>query len=361
MSPDERAGVEVAEPAEKKNSRRWLIFGAAGILGIALIGWLIEYLLVGQYFISTDDAYVAADSSMIAAKVSGYVTAVAVREDQPVHAGDLLATIDARDYQTALDEARADAQAAQAAITDDQAGLALQQAKIAAAQAAIDGDKARLAFAGQNQRRYAKLSNSGASPIQSADQANTDLATARAGLAADEANLLAANREVDVLNAELAQANASLAQSQARAQQAALDLGHTEIRAPVDGIVGNKTVAVGDYLQTGTEIMAIVPLAQVYVIANYKETQITNIAAGQHVTLSVDAYPGLKVTGTVDSIAPASGQEFALLPPDNATGNFTKIVQRVPVKIDLDLAPDAIGKLRPGMSVEPAIDTRPGT
>jgi membrane fusion protein (multidrug efflux system) len=317
-------------------------------------------VLVGQYFISTDDAYVAADSSLIAAKVSGYVTAVAVREDQPVRAGDLLASIDARDYQTALDEARADALAAQAAIADDQAGLALQQAKIAAAQAALDGDKARLAFAGQNQRRYEKLSNTGASPIQSSDQANTDLATARASLAADDANLLGANREVDVLNAELAQANASLAQSQARAQQAALDLGHTQIRAPVDGIVGNKTVAVGNYVQTGTEIMAVVPIGQVYVIANYKETQITNIAAGQHVTLSVDAYPGLKVTGTVDSVAPASGQEFALLPPDNATGNFTKIVQRVPVKIDLDLTPDIIGKLRPGMSVEPSIDTRSG-
>jgi len=350
----------VAEPAETKSLRRWLLLGAAGIVGIALAGWLIQYVLVGQYFISTDDAYVAADSSLIAAKVSGYVTAVAVREDQPVHAGDLLATIDPRDYQTALDAARADALAAQAAIADDQAGLALQQAKIAAAQAALDGDKARLAFAGQNQRRYEKLSNTGASPIQSSDQANTDLATARASLAADDANLLGANREVDVLNAELAQANASLAQSQARAQQAALDLGHTEIRAPVDGIVGDKTVAVGDYLQTGTEIMAVVPLGQVYLIANYKETQITNIAAGQHVTLSVDAYPGLKVTGTVDSIAPASGQEFALLPPDNATGNFTKIVQRVPVKIDLDLTPDIIGKLRPGMSVEPSIDTRSG-
>ena len=139
-----------------------------------------------------------------------------------------------------------------------------------------------------------------------------------------------------------------------------LNLSHTQIRAPFDGVVGNKTVAVGDYLEAGTQIMAIVPLSQVYVIANYKETQITNIKAGQHVSLVVDAFPGLKVTGTVDSIAPASGQQFALLPPDNATGNFTKIVQRVPVKIVLDLTPDVIGKLRPGLSVEPNIDTRPG-
>ena len=151
---------------------------------------------------------------------------------------------------------------------------------------------------------------------------------------------------------------ASLARAKAQAAQAALDLSHTEILAPFAGIVGNKTVAVGDYLQPGTQIMAIVPLAQVYVVANYKETQITHIRPGQHVTLHVDGFPNLDVTGKVDSIDPASGQKFALLPPDNATGNFTKIVQRVPVKILLDLTPEQIGKLRPGMSVEPEIDTR---
>ena len=180
-------------------------------------------------------------------------------------------------------------------------------------------------------------------------------------LAANQADLLGANRQVDVLNAALEQATASLAQADAHADQAALNLSHTQIRAPFDGIVGNKTVAVGDYLETGTQIMAVVPLSQVYVIANYKETQITDLLPGQHVSLVVDAFPGLKVTGVVDSIAPASGQEFALLPPDNATGNFTKIVQRVPVKIDLNLTPDVVGKLRPGMSVEPDIDTRSGS
>ncbi len=344
-----------------KASRRGIFILAGIIAAIALVIWLVQYLLVGQFYIATDDAYVTADSSMIAAKISGYVTNVAVRDDQQVHQGDLLATIDPRDYQTALAEAQADSAADQAAITNDQAQLALQQAKIAAASATIDGDTARLAFALQNQRRYQKLSSTGASPIQTADQANTDLATARAELATDQAGLLGAKRQIDVLNAAAAQAVAALAQANARAQQAALDLSHTEIRAPFDGVVGNKTVAVGDYLQTGTQIMAIVPLAQVYVVANYKETQITRVAPGQHVTLSVDAFPGLNVTGTVDSIAPASGQAFALLPPDNATGNFTKIVQRVPVKIDLDLTPNNIGKLRPGMSVEPSIDTRSGS
>jgi membrane fusion protein (multidrug efflux system) len=345
-------------PAASHPVRKWLGIGAGVLVAAALIAWLTQYLLVGQYFISTDDAYVAADTSMVAAKVSGYVTAVPVRENQLVRAGDVLAVIDPRDYQTALAAARADVLAARAAMASDAAQLSLQQAKIQAAQAAVTGDEARVDFAVQNQRRYARLSTTGASPVQTADQATTDLATARAQLAADQAALLGAQRSVDVLNAALAQAGASLAQAQAHADQAALDLSHTQIRAPFDGQIGNKTVAVGDYLQAGTQLMAIVPITQVFVTANYKETQITRMAPGQKVRIAVDGYPALKVTGVVDSISPASGQEFALLPPDNATGNFTKIVQRVPVKILINLTPDLVGKLRPGMSVEPDIDTR---
>jgi membrane fusion protein (multidrug efflux system) len=347
--------------ATNPNPARRFILLAIGLLVLAgLIFWLVYYLLVGQYFVSTDDAYVAADSSLVAAKISGYVTRVAVRDNQPVHAGELLATIDPADYQAALAAAQADRQAAQAAITTTRAQLPLQQARIAAAQATIQGDTARLAFARLNQSRYARLSATGASPIQTADQANTDTLSARAALAADQAALLAATRQVDVLNANLAQGQASLAQAAARETQARLDLSHTSITAPFDGIVGDKTVAPGDYLTPGTEIMAIVPLSQVYILANYKESQITHLAPGQHVTISVDAFPSLSVTGTVDSIAPASGQQFALLPPDNATGNFTKIVQRIPVKIDVNLTPALIGKLLPGLSVEPAIDTRTG-
>jgi membrane fusion protein (multidrug efflux system) len=330
------------------------------VVAVAIAIWLVQYLLVGQYFVATDDAYIAADSSLIAAKVSGYVVDVAVNQDEKVTSGQLLARIDPRDYENALTLAQADGAAARAAIANDQAQLSLQQANIAAAQAKISGDEAQLAFATQNQQRYARLSATGASPVQTTDRATTDLATARATLAADRAGLTGAERQVNVLNATLAQAEASLKQAEARTQQAALNLSHTDIRAPFDGVVANKTVAVGDYLQTGTQIMAIVPLSQVYVLANYKETQITNIRPGQKVSVTVDAFPNLKVTGWVDSVYPDSGQEFALLPPDNATGNFTKIVQRVPVKIYLHLNPDLIGKLRPGLSVEPSIDTRAG-
>jgi len=325
-------------------SKRGLGLAAALLAVAALIIWLVHYLLVGQYFVGTDDAYIAADSSLIAAKITGYVTEVDVREDEQVTQGQLLAVIDPRDYQNAV-------AAADATLADDHALVTLQQAKIAAAAAAVQGDAARFAFAEQNQRRYANLSRTGASPRQISDQADTDLAASRAAIDADNANLAAAQAEILVLNA-------GLARDAAQDAQAKLNLEHTRIVAPFAGMVGDKTVAVGDYLQPGAEIMAVVPLDQVYVIANYKETQITNVQPGQTVRLDVDGFPGLKVTGHVDSIYPASGQEFALLPPDNATGNFTKIVQRVPVKILLDLNPNLIGKLRPGMSVEPEIDTR---
>jgi membrane fusion protein (multidrug efflux system) len=323
---------------------RFLLPGAAVLLFIGLLAWAAEYWLVGQYYVSTDDAYLAADSSLIAAKIPGYVTAVDVLQDQPVTQGQVLAEIDPRDYENALTAARA-------AVANAQAALTLQAARIEAAKADIAADQARLSFARADAARYAALSAKGASARQQAQAAATAQATATAQLTADEANLDAAQAEIAVLNAQLAGA-------QAHAAQAALDLRNTRIRAPFDGVVGDKTVALGDYLQPGAEIMAIVPLAQVYVVANYKETQIQDIRPGQPVSVHVDGFPNLTVQGHVDSIFPASGQEFALLPPDNATGNFTKIVQRVPVKILLDLNKTLIGKLRPGMSVEPEIDTR---
>jgi membrane fusion protein (multidrug efflux system) len=334
----------LSQPKTASPARRWLLPVAAVIVIIALAVWGVNYLLVGQCFVSTDDAYLAADSSIIAAKVSGYVTQVNVLQDQPVHKGDLLAVIDPRDYQNAV-------AAANAVVDNDIAALTLQQARIDAARATLAGDTAREAYDAADDARYAHLASNGGATQQQADQAGTGLATIRAQIDADNANLRGALTQVDVLNAALAQAKANAA-------QAALDLANTRITAPFDGVVGNKTVAEGDYLQPGTAIMAVVPLNQVYVVANFKETQITAIAPGQTVSVHVDGFPDLSVTGHVDSIFPASGQTFALLPPDNATGNFTKIVQRVPVKIVLDLTADEIGKLRPGMSVEPEIDTR---
>ena len=348
-----------AEAAAKYSTRRLAIILAAVVVLIGLVALGTHYWLVGRFFVSTDDAYLAADSAIIAPKVGGYVSGVFVKNNQPVRQGQLLFTIDDRDYKVALAGAKADMAAAQAAITSDIAQINLQKTRIDEAAAQLEADKARLVFATNNQRRYAALVNNGASTKQNAEQADTELATASATVAADSASLAGAQRQVDVLRAALAQAKASLAQATASARQAAINLGHTRVVAPFDGVVGNKTVALGDFLQIGTPVMAVVPLNAVYVTANYKETQIQGIEPGQPVTISVDSFPDLKVTGTVESIAPSSGQEFALLPPDNATGNFIKIVQRVPVKIVLNLNQDNLGKLRPGMSVEPDIDTRP--
>jgi len=341
-----------------QSARRPLGLAAGAVVAFLLLIWLLYYLLVGQYFVSTDDAYVAADTAMIAPKITGYVATVLVNDNQAVTAGQVIATIDSRDYQAAFDGAKADVDAARAAVVSDQAQISLQQAKIAAAQAMVQADQAKVNFAVLDKRRYAKASAAGAGTEQSSSEADTTLATALAALAADKAGLLGAQKEVDVLNAQAAQAVASVSQARAKATQAALDLSHTEIVAPFNGVVGDKTVAAGDFVSPGTELMAIVPLRDVYVLANYKETQITNIWPGQKVTIAVDGFPDLNVTGTVDSLSPSSGQEFALLPPDNATGNFTKIVQRLPVKIDINMTQDLVGKLRPGMSVEPDIDTR---
>jgi membrane fusion protein (multidrug efflux system) len=191
-----------------------------------------------------------------------------------------------------------------------------------------------------------------------AQQSTADIREKQAGLVRDTTAVSFAEKQVEVYKAQLAQAHAMVAQQQATEHQAELNLGYTAITAPFDGMVGVRTVQVGDYVQPGTQLMALVPLQAVYITANYMETQLTNVHAGQPVAIRVDTYPGKLVHGRVDSVAPASGQQFALLPPDNATGNFTKIVQRIPVKIELDRSDPLAGRLRPGMSVEPTIDAK---
>jgi membrane fusion protein (multidrug efflux system) len=339
--------------------RRLLLIGASvmALGGAAHFG--AQYWSIGRFLVSTDDAYVKADNTAIAPKVSGYLSAVLVADNERVRAGQVLATIDDRDFRVALDQAKADVAAAQAVIATKQAGLVAQQSVIDAARAAIDVDQATLAFAQQDDKRYTYLAATGAGSVQNAQQAASRIAVSRASVARDTAALENATRQTDVLRAELAQAQATLARDEALQRQAELNLSYATIVSPVDGEVGNRTLRVGQYVQAGTLLMAVVPTEETYIVANYKETQLTHVHAGQPVSLAVDMFPGVKFKGHVDSIAPASGQEFALLPPDNATGNFTKIVQRIPVKIVLDAGGALAGDLRPGMSVRPAIDTKP--
>jgi membrane fusion protein, multidrug efflux system len=348
-----------APPAVKKlNFRRALMTGAAlaVLAGAAWYGW--DYWTVGQYLVSTDDAYVKADNTTIAPRVSGYLHQVLVGDNERVKAGQILARIDDRDFKVALDQAEADVAAARAAIASKQAQLEVQQAIINAAKATVDVDQAAVTFAAQDNQRYTDLAATGSGSVQNAQQAQSRIASAQAVLQRDAANLISAQKQVDLLRAEIVQANAARAHAEALQSQARLNLGYTAIVAPIDGVVGNRTLRAGQFVQAGTQLMSVVPVSGAYIVANFKETQLTDVRAGQAVDIAVDMFPGQIVHGHVDSIAPASGQEFALLPPDNATGNFTKVVQRIPVKIVLEGGNNSLVALHPGMSVIPTIETR---
>ena len=328
---------------------------ALGVAGAADFGHY--YLATGRYLESTDDAYVKADSTIIAPKVSGYIAEVLVADNEPVKAGQVLARIDDRDFRTALNQAQADVAASDAAVKNLDAQIELQQPLIQQQAAEVEAATANLKFAQEEQARYDNLMKSGSGTVQRAQQTDATLRAQTAQLQQDKSGLLAANKKVEVLATERAKAIAQLDHARAVEQQAALNLSYTKITAPVEGTVGARTLRVDQFVQAGTQLMAVVPLDRVYVVANFKETQLTHVRNGQPVELRIDSFHGTKLKGHVDSLSPASGLEFALLPPDNATGNFTKIVQRVPVKIVLD-DHGLNGLLRPGMSAVPTVDTK---
>jgi membrane fusion protein (multidrug efflux system) len=354
-----RLSAPIKPPARRVNLRLVLMIAGAVALLIGLACYGVYYWKDGQFLVSTDDAYIDADSVIVSPKISGYISDVAVEDNQTVRAGQVLACIDDRDYETALQSAQAAVAAQQAAIDDLTQQIGEQQLAVTQAQATVTADQANVTYAAQDQQRYLTLSRSGAGTLQSAQESTSVIRQAEAALNRDNAAVDAARKQIDVLRAQLAEARAVLMQQEAAERQAELNLSYTNITATTDGTVGARSVRVGQYVQAGTELMAVVPLRQVYVTANFKETQLTDVQPGQKVAIRVDTFPDATVHGWVDSIAPASGEEFALLPPDNATGNFTKIVQRVPVKIRIDPNDALIGRLRPGMSVEPEIDTKP--
>jgi len=343
-------------PSQKAVKRAALaLLVALGIAAAADFGY--GYLTTGRYLESTDDAYVKADSTIISPKISGYIAQVLVGDNQPVKAGQLLARIDDRDFRAALDSTRADVDAAEAAVRNLDAQIALQQPVIEQETADVAAAEANLQFAQEEQARYDGLMKTGSGTIQRAQQTDAALREKNAQLQHEKSGLIAAQRKVDVLTTERAKAVAQLDRARAVEHQAALNVSYTRISAPVDGTVGARSLRVGQFVQAGTQLMAVVPLDAVYVVANFKETQLTHVRNGQPVEIRIDSFHGTKLKGHVDSLSPASGLEFALLPPDNATGNFTKIVQRVPVKIVLD-DHNLTGLLRPGMSAEPTVNTK---
>jgi membrane fusion protein (multidrug efflux system) len=357
----------VGDTATKQTGRsRWSLkrlLIAALILAVLAAAAIYGdyYRTTGRFLVTTDDAYVNAHSVLISPKVSGYISEVPVDDNQAVKAGELLARIDPRDYQTALDQARANVAAAQASIDTLNQQVAQQKLTVEQANQTVASDQAALIFSQQDYQRYTDLAKTGYGTVQRAQQAQADIREKQATLQHDTTAVQAAEQQIDVFQAQLAQAKATLAQQNAMEHQAELNLSYTTITAPVNGTVGVRTLRVGEYVQPGTQLMAVVPLQAVYITANYKETELTDRRPGQPVTIAIDTFPGVTVHGHVDSVAPASGQEFALLPPDNATGNFTKIVQRIPVKIIVDQGDPLAGLLRPGMSVEPTVDTKPNS
>ncbi|HUB90438.1 MAG TPA: HlyD family secretion protein [Dyella sp.] len=324
-------------------------------IGVAALGY---WWLVGRFIQSTDDAYLQADSVTVAPKVSGYVTDVYVGDNATVKAGDPLVRLDGRQYQAALDQSTATVDARRADLQQAQAGIAQQQAAIEQARAQLQVAQVNAKHTEDEVRRYGPLAKTGA---ESGDQLSVLISNrdqARATLAADKAALDQAQARMADLHAQIAQAQAQLEAAQASAKQAQLDLQDTLIRSSLDGRVGDRTVRVGQYAQPGTRLMTVVPVQRIYLTANFKETQIGRMRAGQSATVHVDALPDADLHGVVDSFAPGTGSQFALLPPENATGNFTKIVQRVPVRIRIDADEQTRARLVPGLSVTVEVDTR---
>jgi len=326
-----------------------LTLGAAG-------GWYWWHVL--RFLQSTDDAYVQSDVTVISPKVEGYIKKVKVTDNQEVAEGAVLFVIDDRDFKAKVAQAEAAVAIEEASVASYDARLKLQQSMIDQAGAALASAEADLDREQQDYKRYSALMTSDFASRQRFEQAQADARKGEAAVARSRAALAAEQNQLAVLRSQQREEQARLQQARANLQLAQNDLDNTVIRAPVSGIAGNRAGQVGQYVKAGTQLLSLVPLPRVYVTANFKETQLTRMRPGQLAEVSVDAYPDLTLEGRIESFAPGSGAQFSLLPPDNATGNFTKIVQRVPVRIALPASGPLMALLRPGLSVTVTVDTR---
>jgi membrane fusion protein (multidrug efflux system) len=345
-------------PRRARTKRFVLVLVALLAVGAgARFGW--HWWMVGRFEEVTDDAFLQADKVVVAPKVGGFVAEALVADNQPVEAGDVLARIDDRDYQIVMLQDEADLEKAQASLEGVAAALIQQQARIVEARADVANTTAALAFARQEERRYGDLVSRGAGTTQRSQQAVSDLLVKQAALDKANAGYDAAQKQTDGLHSLEAAARASLRRAQINLDQARLNIGYTTVKAPISGVVGDRALRTGEFVQPGTNLLTLVPLGEaIYLIANFKETQVGQMEPGQAARVTVDAFGDHVFRGRIESFAPGTGSQFALLPPENATGNFTKIVQRVPVKIVLDPGDPLIRRLRPGLSAEAVIDTR---
>jgi membrane fusion protein, multidrug efflux system len=349
----------LVEPVPRQRKKHLLRL-AIGVALIAGVVYGIHWWTVGRFIENTDDAYVGGDVTVIGPKVPGYIAQVVVTDNQFVHAGDLLVKIDDRDYRAALAKADGAVAAQQALLANLDANEKLQEAVIRQAQAGVSAADAETQRSRDDEARYRDLSSRSAVSIESAQRADATYKTARATSDKAQAALVAAQRQIDVIESQKQQARAALQQAKAEQDIARLNEGYTELRAPVDGVVGNRRARAGAYAAAGTQLLSVVPARGLWVDANFKEDQLARMHAGQPVDIRADVLPGRVFRGHLASLAPATGAQFSVLPPENATGNFTKVVQRVPVRVVLDGKDGELGTLRPGLSVIADVDTRGG-
>jgi membrane fusion protein, multidrug efflux system len=336
-----------------------LLMAGAALIAFVLsgnYGW--HWWTVGRFQETTDNAFLQADKVTVAPKVAGFISAVLVRDNQPVKAGDVLATIDDADHKVAIAEAQADLDKAVAQLEGYKAAVVQQQAQVETSRADIINAEAALTFAQQEAARSEDLLSRGAGTTQRAQQTRSDLVQRQGTLTKSRSALIAAEKQVVTYEALAKSAIATIAGAQAKLDQAKLNLSYTTIRAPIDGVIGDRSVRPGQLVQAGINLLTVVPMGRdIYLVANFKETQIGRMSQGQPVSFTVDAFGNHEFRGKVESFSPGTGAQFALLPPENATGNFTKVVQRIPVRIRLADDP-LLAQLRPGLSVEATVETR---
>jgi membrane fusion protein (multidrug efflux system) len=349
------------KPGLRLGSRKLGLFCLALILGLTGAWYGQDWWTVGRFIESTDDAYVGGNVTSIAPHVAGFVTEIPVTDNQYVHAGQLLIRLDARDFQAAVDRADAIVLQRQATLDTLGAKYQLQQAAVRQAIADISAKAARAVFAQEDAARYRSLALGNAGSRQDAERTQALDQEAQSALLSSQAGLDAARQQLAVLDAEIKEAQAEVTEAEADLQTARLNLGYTEIRSPIDGYIGNRAAQVGAYVAEGAYLLTVIPARGLWVDANFNEDQLERLTPGQAVTIVADVAPGHVFHGRVLSVAPGTGATFSVIPPENATGNFTKIVQRLSVRIALDDDDAVLGMLRLGLSTTVAVDTRSGS
>jgi membrane fusion protein (multidrug efflux system) len=332
-----------------------LLLGGGALIGSG--GWLINYEITGKYLEDTNDATIQVDSVTVSPRIAGYVAQVLVADNQDVKAGTPLVRIDARDFQAKSSQASAQIAVANAMIANAKAGIGEQEATIEQSRAQLVATQAKATYDADQVKRYTPLVASGAEQGQQLAQLRSNAQQSAAQVRAQQAAILGQQRRITSFQAQIEQAMAQGAGGKAQLAAANVDVDATLIRANADGRIGDKTVTPGQYVQAGTRLMTLVPLNKIYVVANFKETQMARMRPGQPVRIKIDALGRRSIRGTVESIAPGTGAQFSLIPANNATGNFTKIVQRVPVRIRIDANATTRGLLVPGLSVTAIVDT----